>query len=56
MNVSMIKLKWTGDEGKVLVDQNFTDAPFMVKVDALQDWIADLTSIYKDLLEKSDGL
>jgi len=41
-----IEIYWTGDEGKIRVNDSFKELYDMAKLDCLQDVIADLQKLY----------
>lgn len=40
------RLVWDGEEGHVRFDEDFNTADWVLKADALVDWIADLQTRY----------
>ena len=54
--MEMIKLVWNNmsEEGEVKVSTEFKNAYEMLKLDALQDWIAALEEMYHEIMESSD--
>ena len=56
----MIKptLHWSNNEGEgcVKFPKGFDDQDWVLKADALKDWIADLTDKYNSLLTKPEDM
>jgi len=48
------KLKWNRakEEGEAVFPDNFDEQDYMLRIDALQDWIVDLNAKYEELLRK----
>lgn len=48
------KLKWnkTKEEGEVVFPDNFDEQDYTLRIDALQDWIVDMSAKYEELLRK----
>jgi hypothetical protein len=42
-------LKWNGEEGAVDLNANFQGAYYVLKIDALKDWIVELSREYRKL-------
>jgi hypothetical protein len=48
----MIELIWNGEGGKLQITKEFVLEHKIVKLDALQDWIIELTELYDGILEE----
>jgi hypothetical protein len=48
------KLKWNRakEEGEAVFPDNFDEQDYMLRIDALQDWIVDLNAKYEELLRR----
>jgi hypothetical protein len=51
--VKLITLKWSDakGEGSVKPVKGFDDLHRVIRLDALSDWISDLTKMYEEILE-----
>ena len=50
----MIKLTWDAEkgEGEVKIEKEFLFTHRMVQLDALVDWIAELSDIYQEMMKE----
>ena len=53
MRVNLINLKWNGSEGYIKPTQYWDECHPVLKLDALQDWIAELQDFYEKTLIES---
>jgi len=51
----MIELIWNGEEGKLQITKEFVLEQKIVKLDALQDWITELTELYDGILSEGES-
>lgn len=48
------KLKWNGEEGDVKFPNGFDEQNWVLKADALKDWICELTDKYNSLFTEEE--